>query len=119
MPVKVTITKIPEKPSAIEVEIPDACPYCGTDLTDLANSSTTIREAGFVWYSSPAYIAKADQQHQMQDAIECDGFVESFDETTMRTSYLCNECDGDLTARPEDHPTKCHCEGTTCPGAKP
>ena len=109
MSVKVTITKVPIDLPAVEVEIPDACPYCGADLT---NPGCTIREAGFVWYSSPAYIAKDESG----DSIECNGFQESFDDTTMRVGYLCNECDGDLTARPEDHPTKCHCEGTCCPG---
>jgi hypothetical protein len=112
MPVKVTLTKIPQDLPTVEVEIPDNCPYCGADLTD---PGSTICEAGFVWYSSPAYINKATAQ-QPKDAIECDGFQESFDETTMHVGYLCNECDGDLTARPEDHPTKCHCEGHCCPG---
>lgn len=114
MPVKVQIlvsgvlNNLPTR----EIEIPDACPYCGADL---ASPGCTIREAGFVWYSSPAFINKVEGE---ADSIEADGFQASFDETTMRVGYLCNECDGDLTAAPEDHPDKCHCEGTTCPGFK-
>ena len=77
----------------VEIEIPDTCPCCGADLTD---PGSTIREAGFVWYSSPAFINKATREGDT-DSIEADGFEESFDDTTMRVGYLCNECDGDLT----------------------
>lgn len=79
----------------IEVEIPDTCPHCGADLTE---AGCTIREAGFVWYSSPAFIDKAAPEYgRTEDAIECDGFEESFDNSTLRTGYLCNACDKPLT----------------------
>lgn len=97
MPVKVNIVdeeairKLPTR----EVEIPDTCPHCGADLTD---PGSAIREAGFVWYSSPAFIEKAEPKHgRLEDSLECDGFEESFDGTTMRVGYLCNACDSALT----------------------
>jgi hypothetical protein len=97
MPVKVNIideAAINALPSR-EVEIPDKCPGCGADLTE----PEAIREGGFVWYSSPCYIAKDGAgtiAGASEDVIESDGFEESFDAGTIVVGYLCHACDLDL-----------------------
>jgi hypothetical protein len=83
-----------------EVEIPDTCPHCGADLTE----SGALREGGFVWYSSPSYIEKADGKAIPEDVIESDGFEECFDAGTAHVGYMCNACDADLTAPHEADP---------------
>ena len=96
MPVKVTVVDegaLRDLPSH-EVEIPDKCPHCGSDLT----GGSAVQEAGFVYYSSSGWIEKADPAHgRTEDDLDFSGsFEEHFDAGTIHTGYLCNACDGIL-----------------------
>jgi hypothetical protein len=80
MPAKVTISIVGV--TTIEIEIPDKCPECGADLTE----TESIRETGYVAYSSPGHIEKDPRQV----AIQCENETDFAD--SMITRHECLAC---------------------------
>ena len=78
MPAKVTVTTVTT--TERQVEIPDRCPGCGTDLTE----TQSIRESGYVAFSSYCHVD--GDEVRAEDEFDHD-FADS-----MRTRYECLSC---------------------------
>lgn len=91
MPIQITVTEVPSKLVTRDVIIPDKCPKCGADLTQVdALSANRYR-----LILTPCHIESPHREAW----IEYDDGDKDEDTDELLVGFACNNCELDLTAK--------------------
>ena len=84
MPMKLTVEHFTSDPERIEVEIPDKCPHCDSDLCE----SGSLIELGFTATESDCSLYKEDGETD----LDFTGSSVTFFEEQIAVGYECRAC---------------------------